>query len=290
MEIRNPFYGKHLKLDFFVDKRENDDLFVPAFGTAKCNKYIAAVDPTSFSYYSFHYVHKGKGLLKRKDRIFSLKSGDLFLIYPDEPVLHIRDEADPWEIFWVNFSGKRAPALADRMGFRHEFPILSGPHEEIFETFLRVLSGEILTDTKDLIAMGLFYEVCSIVCKLHGVRTDQDTSTPGYVTKALAYIEQHYFDPDLSIGTVANFCNINQSYLSRLFRHSLNLCFSHYLSSFRLQKAKELLAKKKYKVNEVAEMVGYNNPFYFSREFKKYIGMPPSDYSSNYTKSLGKET
>ena len=291
MQIRNQFYGKYLKVDFFVEQFSNDELFALAFGTAKCNETYGGKRQTKFPFYSLHYVHRGKGTLWRNDELIPISEGDLFLIYPDDLVLHSPDKEDPWEIFWINFQGKRASSLVERMNFRHELPRLSGNHEEIFQAFNRVFSGEIPDETKDLIAMSLLDEIIGIVCKVHGTRSAADNrQISGYISDALLYIEQNYFNPDLSIHLVAEFCKIHPSYLSRLFRSSLNVCFSHYLTSLRMQKAKEMLALRKYKINEVAELVGYRNPLYFSKEFKKYIGMPPSDYSGNYTKSNGTVT
>lgn len=290
MKINNSFYGKYLKVDFFVEQAEAGDLFAPAFGTAKCNNNFISNKQTKFPFYSLHYVHAGQGTLHRGDRSFPVHTGDIFLIYPDEMTLHSHDPENPWEIFWINFRGKKASSLVERMHFDHEWPVLSGNHEEIYKTFTRVLSGEIPSAEKDLIAMSLLYEIISIVSKIHGQPAEQLPEFPSYVSDAMLYIEQNYFNPNLSIHEVAMFCNINANYLSRLFTSSLNICFSHYLSSIRMQKAKELLALKKYKVNEVSELVGYNNPLYFSKEFKKYVGMPPSDYYGNYTKSMGKST
>lgn len=292
MQIRNNFFGRYLKVDFFVDNKiENADLYALAFGTARCNKQITSIKPAKFPFYSLHYVHRGQGVLMQEGEYFPMHAGDLFLIYPDTLVQHSRDEEDPWEIFWINFQGKLAQTMVERMNFRSECPRLSGNNEEVYEAFSRVLSGEIPSATKDLIANSLLYELFGIICKIHGNKTDKDTeSFPTYVSDAIYYIEQNFANPELSIREVAAFCKINPSYLSRLFRAHLNLCFTHYLASLRMQKAKEFLSLKKYKVNEVSALVGYENPLYFSKEFKKYIGMPPSDYSGNYTKSLGKIT
>ena len=291
MKEKNPYYGKYFAIDYFVDQTDDGELFTPAFGTARRDTSGLEKKQTKYAFYSLHYVHSGRGTIYRGNETFAVEAGDLFLIYPDEMIVHRNDdEGEPWELYWINFRGKKAPSLVERMHFNHDNPVLKGNHEEVYEAFNRTLCGEIPDSVKDLIVMSLLYEIVSIVGKIHGGPVEVKPNFPAYVSNAILYIEQNYSNPELSIHEVAKFCNINANYLSRLFRSSLNVCFSHYLSSVRMQKAKEFLSLKKYKVNEVSELVGYSNPLYFSKEFKKYVGMPPSDYFGNYTKVLGKTT
>lgn len=67
-------------------------------------------------------------------------------------------------------------------------------------------------------------------------------------------------------------------YLSRMFKKELNINFVDYLNELRIKKAKELLMDVKYKTYEVAEAVGISDAHYFSRLFKKYVGITPTEY------------
>ncbi|NLU42890.1 MAG: helix-turn-helix transcriptional regulator, partial [Firmicutes bacterium] len=78
---------------------------------------------------------------------------------------------------------------------------------------------------------------------------------------------------------VASAINISPGYLSTIFRQSTGTCFTDYVTGVKIDQAKRLLRETDYKVYEVSEMLGYQNAYYFSKVFKKIVGMTPSEYS-----------
>lgn len=97
------------------------------------------------------------------------------------------------------------------------------------------------------------------------------------VELAKKYINEHFTEP-LTLEKVAEVVFVSPSYLSRLFSNEVGMGFMEYVTQLRLEKAKQLLGEKDAKVFEVGEKVGYDNPQYFSRIFKKYTGISPTEY------------
>lgn len=95
--------------------------------------------------------------------------------------------------------------------------------------------------------------------------------------KAIDYIHEHYSE-QITLNEVAENIYVSTFYISRMFKKELGKSFVDYLNDVRIEKAKELLKDIKYKTYEVAEIVGISDPHYFSKLFKKYSGMTPSDY------------
>lgn len=91
------------------------------------------------------------------------------------------------------------------------------------------------------------------------------------------YLEQHYAD-DISLEDMAEHVNISPQYFSKLIKKTTGFNFIDWLSMLRVKKAKELLNNSNLTVKEVCFMVGYKDPNYFSRIFKKRIGITPSEY------------
>jgi two-component system response regulator YesN len=91
------------------------------------------------------------------------------------------------------------------------------------------------------------------------------------------FLEQHYAE-DISLEDVAEQVNISPQYYSKLIKKTTGFNFIDWLSMLRVKKAKELLNNSDYTVKEVCFMVGYKDPNYFSRIFKKRIGITPSEY------------
>lgn len=94
------------------------------------------------------------------------------------------------------------------------------------------------------------------------------------------YLETHYAD-DISLEDVAEQVNISPQYFSKLIKKSTGFNFIDWLSMLRVKKAKELLTNSNLTVKEVCFLVGYKDPNYFSRIFKKRIGITPSEYVKN---------
>ncbi len=96
------------------------------------------------------------------------------------------------------------------------------------------------------------------------------------------YLEAHYAE-EISLENIAEQVNISPQYFSKLIKKSTGFNFIDWLSMLRVKKAKELLTNSNYTVKEVCFMVGYKDPNYFSRIFKKRIGITPSEYIKNRT-------
>jgi two-component system, response regulator YesN len=108
------------------------------------------------------------------------------------------------------------------------------------------------------------------------IQLGKDQSYPKPLTAAIVFIRENYQNP-IQLSMVAEACNVTSSYLSRLFKEYLGTNFVDYINQFRLNKAIILLEGKKYSIKEVSHLVGYQDPNYFSRIFRRHMGISPSD-------------
>ena len=93
------------------------------------------------------------------------------------------------------------------------------------------------------------------------------------------YVEAHYHER-ISEKEVAQLCGMNCTTFSRHFKKEHTTTFRDYLVKFRINKARKLLQNPKASVTDIAYMVGFNDPSYFTRVFKRIVGMSPSQYRS----------
>ena len=98
------------------------------------------------------------------------------------------------------------------------------------------------------------------------------------ISKARAYLSEHYADPNLMLQDVAGEVHLSQSHFSTVFAQETGLTFTQYLTALRVGKAKELLEATDMRSSQIAQEVGYNDSHYFSYLFKKTTGMTPSEY------------
>ena len=95
---------------------------------------------------------------------------------------------------------------------------------------------------------------------------------------AVDFIDSHYMEEDISLNTVANVANVSANHFSALFSQNMGQTFIEYLTTLRMNKAKELLRCTGMRSSEIAGEVGYKDAHYFSYLFKKTQGMTPSEY------------
>jgi len=102
---------------------------------------------------------------------------------------------------------------------------------------------------------------------------------------AKRYIREHYKE-DISLPMLADLANVSAVYLSRLFKKNEGINFLDYLNQYRIEVAKKMLLDIHFNINEVAELSGFKNAKYFSKIFKKIVGITPSEYRRRH---FGKE-
>lgn len=99
----------------------------------------------------------------------------------------------------------------------------------------------------------------------------------GKLGKAKDYIDEHYHHP-LTLEEVAEYVGISPYYFSKLFKDRFGMTFIDYVTDVRIARAKKEMANPNKSLKEICFLVGYNDPNYFSRVFKKHTGMSPSEY------------
>ncbi|WP_317890245.1 response regulator transcription factor [Paenibacillus sabuli] len=99
------------------------------------------------------------------------------------------------------------------------------------------------------------------------------------VEQVLHMIHEHYAD-DLSLKTLGAQFNVHPVYLGQLFIKEMSEPFTEYMNRYRIDRAKELLKTTHYKVQEISRLVGYWESGYFYKQFKKHVGISPTDFKN----------
>lgn len=97
------------------------------------------------------------------------------------------------------------------------------------------------------------------------------------IETAVKYIEENY-SKNISLDDVSRILNISPYYFSKLFKEDTGEGFVEYVTRIRINKAKDLLDESQYSMKEICSMVGYSDPNYFSRIFRKTVGVSPTEY------------
>lgn len=113
------------------------------------------------------------------------------------------------------------------------------------------------------------------LCQLLDDRKNHVSDT--LAQKAQQYVQEHYQEK-LSLTEIAEYLNISTGYLSIVFKRFTGTTLSDYIAWVKIEHAKELIDSHQYLMYEISDMLGFENPYYFSRVFKKVTGISPRNY------------
>lgn len=266
------------KNSYKVKDKEMASLSVYNVGYQRCEPNYQW-GPGVRDHYLIHYIVSGKGYYVTNHKTFHLTSGDVFLIYPDTQVTYYADTIDPWEYYWVGFSGSDVGLILESTDFSSDSPVISSCSygEKIKELLYKIyeargneLSNAVAMAGQLYIALSLFLSGASNQKKHQHANFD-------YVQKAITYMESH-FSYTITIDDVAAYVGISRSHLFREFKAHLGKSPKEYLSEFRIKYSCSLLKNTNLSIGAIAASVGYENGLYFSKVFQSVKGIPPSKY------------
>ena len=103
----------------------------------------------------------------------------------------------------------------------------------------------------------------------------------------MAYLKEHLTDPDISLDNLSQLAGVSDAYLRRIFKKQYGISPAAYVIRERVRLSKDFLLRiEGIRISEVSEKVGYRDPLYFSRLFKKHTGLSPSEYCREHMDTL----
>lgn len=135
---------------------------------------------------------------------------------------------------------------------------------------------------------GYYFECISILYKIFAELQKQNYIPENQyknITPAIEYIEENFLKEKISIEFLAQKCEISSSYLKKLFIKKFGISPVKYIIQLKINHACDLLQSELYTITQIAEICGYDNIYYFSRQFKEYVGITPTEFLNKYKSS-----
>ncbi|NLW77827.1 MAG: AraC family transcriptional regulator [Ruminococcaceae bacterium] len=229
-------------------------------------------------HFLLHFVLSGAGYVTLDDAEYAIAGGDLFLAHPGRRVRHTAHQDDPWAYYWVAFSGAQAGGLAGCLPFTPDTPVYHTAHPGPLRDALQALcDGHGTRAHHGARSAGLFCLFVALLLEEIAI-AEKDAGQPEpYLEKAVRFIHFNYAR-DITVDDIAKAAGLSRSHLYRLFMTAFGYPPITYLTNWRVQKACQLIESTSLSMSEIACSVGFSDQFYFSRVFKKAVGMPPSRY------------
>ena len=232
------------------------------------------------NHYCIHHIISGHGYYSVNGETHRLSAGDTFILYPDTEVKYYADTEKPWEYAWVGFMGTDASTIIRSTDFTKEKPFIKGggPPKRVLRSQLgRIYEVKGNSHEASVAMTGALYTLLSTLMHYSAQKENARDIQLTYVEKAKNYISTSYSYP-ITVEDVAAYVGISRSHLYRSFQAYQQQSPKEYLSSFRIKQACRLLKETDLSVATIAYSVGFENNLYFSKAFKKLMGMSPSEY------------
>lgn len=229
------------------------------------------------------YIASGKAHFHFDGNEQIVTAGHMVLYRPKEPQKYEYYGEDQTEVYWVHFTGKNVTNILRSYGITDDKRVFYCGSGLDYKNLFRSMINELQMCRENYAEMLEMY-LKQIFIMLQRYFTDSLKTDNAHIIeeidKATLYFNEHYSE-EISIEEYAQNNHFSVSWFIRNFKHCTGSTPMQYILSKRIYNAEILLHDSTYNVTEIAEIVGYENPLYFSRIFKKIKGLSPSEYRKN---------
>lgn len=266
-------------ISIYNTNEKNEYLYVYEIGTQDCLPNKPGRTHV-FECTTLHFIVDGEGYVDGQ----LVRSGEGFMIREGEIVTYKVNSDNPWTYYWINITGSAVPLLLSRIGFEENKCIFKySKIKKITQVFEKAINFDYSNNEKGLMFLSVLFEIMSILENEFNnsvnVKSRSSISEEHY-KNALCFMANNYFKK-LSINDVARFENVERHYLDRLFMQYSGKSPMKHLLEIRMERAGILLRTTNYPIGVISSSVGYTDQLQFSKAFKKYMGISPSEYRGN---------
>ena len=236
--------------------------------------------------YQLLYIASGRAHFYFDGKPTVVEAGNMVLYRPREEQRYYYG-ADQTEVYWVHFTGNNVTNLLRSYGLTNKkvFHCGSGAeYQNLFRSMIKEL--QMCQDGYEEM-LEIYLRQIFIKLQRHFKSSLNSDNSHAFeeIDNAISYFCEHYNEP-INIDDYAKENHFSTSWFIRNFKLYTGITPKQYILKKRIYNAEALLQNTQYNINEIAQIIGYDNPLYFSRVFQKTKGMSPSEYRKNISQRV----
>lgn len=225
------------------------------------------------------YIIKGKGSFSIGQNIMDVQEGSVVIYHPGEMQQYTYSSEDNTEVYWIHFTGYGAEEFLKKAGLWNKPIYTIGIDTTIIELYKKIIYElQLKRQLYELTASTACLELAALMGrKSLEVKNSFQGKKDEKIYRVIEELHSSY-NVKWSISELSNMCNLSAFQFIRNFKAHTGMTPIDYLIKIRIDKAKEFLLSSSLSINEISEILGYENAFYFSRIFKRKEGVSPEKY------------
>ena len=232
------------------------------------------------------YVVDGKGEFNIQGQRFPVKANDFVIINPQVEHTELSSPDEPLEYIVLGIRGLSFSNLTPVSEGGHPFSFFNLRDEQ--KDILRYLNAMVQEATSQPMSYEL---VCHNLLEILLIKIlrhqhfDLEVGKQSKATKDISFIKHYletYYHESIQLEDLASMTHLSRFYISHSFKKEIGMSPMEYLIDIRIKESKILLRTTNYSISQVADIVGFTTPTYFSKQFRKSTGISPTDYREQF--------
>ena len=232
------------------------------------------------------YVVDGKGEFNIQGQRFPVKANDFVIINPQVEHTELSSPDELLEYIVLGINGLSFSNLTPVSEGGHPFSFFNLRDEQ--KDILRYLNAMVQEATSQSMSYEL---VCHNLLEILLIKIlrhqhfDLEVGKQSKATKDISFIKHYletYYHESIQLEDLASMTHLSRFYISHSFKKEIGMSPMEYLIAIRIKESKILLRTTNYSISQVADIVGFTTPTYFSKQFRKSTGISPTDYREQY--------
>jgi len=256
------------------------DLYITDIGYYPQARHHFRERPLGSDQFILIYCVDGEGEIKLKETTHAISADHFFIIPAGMAHAYYSDEQNPWSIYWIHFSGNKSGIYSrfacQPLAIERSKISRISDRVDLFSEIFRNLDRGFSIETLEYVNLCLPHLLASFT-HLSQFRLIKESGEKDPVAQSINFMLENV-TKKLKLEEIASETSLSASHYSRLFLNRTGHSPIDYFIQLKIQRACRLLDNSGWMIADVSREMGFDDQFYFSRVFRKVMGMSPGEY------------
>jgi len=228
------------------------------------------------------FIHclEGEGWLQLDGIQWRIQPGQGIAILPGTPHTYGATQDNPWSIYWVHMAGERVARVASMLGVTNTRPLINPGFDPALPPLFEAMISQVSRGYTPAILLDASLSLGRLVARLAqdvAKPTNGTLSLSARIDRSIALMEERITD-HIKVADLADHANMSPSHFAAVFKKKTGFSVLDYFLRLKIQRAGTLLDSTSQPIKIIASQLGFDDPLYFSRCFRRVHNCSPSEY------------